>query len=292
MVPALLVVFNPAAGRRRAHLLWRVLDVMAENGVRLEIVETRHAGHATDLARTAAAAGAGLIVAAGGDGTIAEVANGINGSDCRLGVIPLGTANVMAHELGLPFRARDVAAALAFGRTRTIWPGIATGGGAARVFVQMLGAGFDAQVVHNLPAPLKRALGRTAYVAQTLRETLRYRFEPIGLCLDGIRSETVSVIVSKGRYYGGRFQLCPGADPGCPGFTVAMFDRPGPLHALLYGAALPLNRLSHMPGLRLVRASCIEIESAGVLAQTDGDPAGQGPLRVADAGGPIRIIVG
>ncbi len=114
----MLIVYNPTAGRRRAQRLWRVLDVMAANGVRLELAETRHAGHATELARQAAASGARLVVAAGGDGTIAEVANGLNGSTCMLGVVPLGTANVLAHELELPFDPRAVAAALAFGRTR------------------------------------------------------------------------------------------------------------------------------------------------------------------------------
>ena len=64
-----------------------------------------------------------MVVAAGGDGTIAEVANGLMGSGARLGVIPLGTANVLAHELALPFAPRAVAAALAFGRTRLLWPG-------------------------------------------------------------------------------------------------------------------------------------------------------------------------
>jgi diacylglycerol kinase (ATP) len=83
-----VIVFNPAAGRRRAQPLWRVLDVMSENGVRLEIAETQCAGHAVQLARHAAVAGVPLVVAAGGDGTIAEVANGLSGSPCRLGIIP------------------------------------------------------------------------------------------------------------------------------------------------------------------------------------------------------------
>ena len=68
-----------------------------------------------------------MVVAAGGDGTIAEVANGLMGSGARLGVIPLGTANVLAHELALPFAPRAVAAALAFGRTRPLWPGMVRG---------------------------------------------------------------------------------------------------------------------------------------------------------------------
>ena len=90
---------------RRASLLWRVLDVLVANGVRVELAETHRAGHAEALAREAVCRGASMVVAAGGDGTIAEVANGLMGSAARLGIIPLGTANVVAHELCTAVRA-------------------------------------------------------------------------------------------------------------------------------------------------------------------------------------------
>ncbi|MCW3473349.1 diacylglycerol/lipid kinase family protein [Limobrevibacterium gyesilva] len=286
------IVFNPAAGRRRAQLLWHVLDVMAANGVGFEIEETRRPGHATEIARQAARAGITLVVAAGGDGTIAEVANGLSGSPCRLGIIPLGTANVLAHELGLPFAPRAVAASLAFGRTRAVWPGIACGESGTRLFVQMLGAGFDAQVVHGLSKRLKRTIGRGAYVAQTLRELARYGFPPIRLRLDGAETETGSVIVTKGHLYAGCYTLAPGATPTDKGFTVALFDRGGPMAALLYGAALPLNLLPRMSGLRLLRADRIDILSSQVPAQADGDPAGETPLSISDAPAPMNVVVG
>lgn len=288
----MLIVFNPAAGRRRAQLLWQVLDVMAANGVRLDIAHTRHPGHATALARSAAEAGEALVVAAGGDGTIAEVAAGLAGSPCRLGIIPLGTANVLACELGLPFAPQEAAAALAFGRTRTIWPGLATSPSGARLFVQMLGAGFDAQVVHHLCKPLKRALGRGAYALQTLRELQRYRFPSIAVRLDGEPAQAASVIVSKGRFYAGRYTLAPDAAPTTPGFTVALFQGAGPWTALRCAAALPFDLLSQVPGLRLVRASHIEFDSDNVPAQADGDPAGCGRMSITDAAAPIQVVVG
>jgi len=160
----MVIVFNPVAGRRRAHLLWRVLDVLMANGVRLDLAETHCPGHAEALARDAVSRGESMVVAAGGDGTIAEVANGLMGSNTNLGVIPLGTANVLAHELGLPFSPQAVAAALAFGRTCRLWPGQIHNADGARLFVQMLGVGFDAHVVRNLSFPLKRVFGKGAYV--------------------------------------------------------------------------------------------------------------------------------
>ncbi len=296
---ALVVIFNPTAGRRRAHALWQVLDVMSANGVRVDLAETHHAGHAIELAREAASDGARLVVAAGGDGTIAEVANGLAGSEARLGVIPLGTANVLAHELGLPFSPRSVAAALAFGRTCMLWPGVAqlapTAGSPAtqRLFVQMLGVGLDAQVVNSVSPMLKRLFGKGAYVAQTMREMSRYRYPHLKLRLDGEEVEASSIIVSKGRLYAGRFVLAPEANACVPGFSVALFERYGTASALMYGAALPLNLLPRMPGLTIRSARAVEILGNGSeLAQADGDPAGATPISIRDAQAPIEVVVG
>ncbi len=289
----MIVIFNPTAGRRRAHSLWRVLDVLSANGMRLELAETRHAGHATELAREAAAAGAKLVVAAGGDGTIAEVANGLAGSEARLGVIPLGTANVLAHELSLPFAPSAVAAALAFGRTCTLWPGVADGPDSSRLFVQMVGVGLDAQVVHHLNLPMKRILGKGAYVLQTVREMVRYQYPSLRVRLDGTETEAASVIVSKGRLYAGRFTLAPEANAKVPGFSVALFDHNGPLAAMMYSAALPLNLLSRTPGLRIVPAGAVEILGNGSApVQADGDAMGETPITVRNAAMPIRVVVG
>jgi len=289
----MVIIFNPVAGRRRAMLLWRVLDVLAANGIRLDLAETHRAGHAEALARDAAQQGAPMVVAAGGDGTIAEVANGLIGSGVRLGVIPLGTANVLAHELALPFAPRAVAAALAFGRTRTLWPGVARCADGSRLFVQMLGVGFDAQVVHRLSLPLKRVLGRGAYVVQSLCETARYRFPPLRLRIDEEETEAASVVISKGRLYGGNYLLAVEAQPAEPGFSVVLFGCGGPGAALMYGAALPLGLLGRAPGVRHVRARRVEVVgNAAIPAQADGDPAGFSPLNVMDAPGPIEVVTG
>ncbi len=263
------------------------------NGLRLELAETRHPGHAVELARDAARSGASLVVAAGGDGTIAEVARGLAGGTTMLGVIPLGTANVLAHEMALPFTAADIAAALAFRRTRPLWPGMAQFPSQSRLFVQMLGVGFDAQVVHRLSLRLKRSIGKGAYVLQTLREMARYEYTPIRLRLDGTETEAASAIISKGRLYAGPYLLAPQATPTEPGFHVALFDHSGTLATMIYGAALPLNLLRHAPGLRVVPARHIElIGNAAIPAQADGDPAGFTPLTISDAPGPLRVVVG
>ncbi|MBB3174122.1 YegS/Rv2252/BmrU family lipid kinase [Endobacter medicaginis] len=289
----MLVIYNPTAGRRRVRRLWSVLDLLIGHGVRLDVVETRHEGHAAGIAREAAETERGrLVVAAGGDGTVAEVAAGLAGTSTRLGIIPLGTANVLAAELGLPSTPKAVAAMLAGGRARRLWPGLCESDAGRRLFVQMLGVGFDAHVVHHVSRPVKRVLGKGAYVWQTLRELPRYDFEPIALRADGREFTAGSVIVAKGCRYGGPYRLAPEADPSAPGFAVVMFERSGRGAALAYGAALPLDLMTRIPGIRRIRAHEVVIDArAGLPAQADGDAAGATPLRITDGAAPIDVLV-
>jgi diacylglycerol kinase family enzyme len=292
----MLVIFNPVAGRRRATALWRVLDLLVENGIKLEVAETQYAGHATKLAREAARAGRNMVVAAGGDGTIAEVANGLIGSATALGVIPLGTANVLAKEYRLPTAPRAIANALAYKRTQALWPGVAKFGGVEgeHVFVQMVGLGFDGAVVHGLQPLLKRVFGRGAYVWQSLWESVAYRFPRVRLSVDGRDFEAASVVVSKGRLYGGPYLLAPNAAPTQPGFQVALFEHSGTLPALMSGAALPLGLLPKCPGVRVVAGRHVDFFPGNGLikTQSDGDAMPGMPAMVVDAGSAIRVVVG
>ena len=289
----MLVIFNPVAGRRRAAALWHVLDLLAECGVKLEVAETQSPGHAVELARAAARAGMPMVVAAGGDGTIAEVANGLFGSPTALGVIPLGTANVLAREYGLARHPRGIAHMLAYRRTRRLWPGLAQMPNGARMFVQMVGVGFDGAVVHGLPPLLKRAIGRGAYVWQSAWEAALYRFPPVRLTLDGVAHEAASVVVSKGRLYGGPFLLAPKARSDEPGFQVVLFERPGMLPALRTGAALPLGLLPRCSSVRILPASHVEFTGTDLPpAQADGDALPAMPRAVRDAPAPIALVVG
>jgi diacylglycerol kinase family enzyme len=290
----MLVIFNPVAGRRRAAALWRVLDLLVENGVKVEVAETQHAGHATQLARDAAREGLSMVVAAGGDGTIAEVANGLIGSTTALGVIPLGTANVLAKEYKLSTTPRAVANALAYRRTRLLWPGIAKMDGSEHVFVQMVGLGFDGAVVHGLQPLLKRVIGRGAYVWQSLWESVAYRFPRVKLTIDGKDFEAASVVVSKGRLYGGPYLLAPNAAPTEPGFQVALFEHPGTFAALLSGAALPLGLLPRCPGVRVIAGAHVDFcaTNGPIMTQSDGDALPGTPSMVVDAGSPIPVVVG
>ncbi len=273
--------------------MWRVLDVLVENGIRVEVAETQHAGHATELARAATQAGRNMVVAAGGGGPRAEVAHGRLRSGGARGIIPLGTANVLAREYRLPTAPRAIARALASRRTKPLWPGIARMQGGERVFVQMVGLGFDGAVVHGLQPLLKRAIGRGAYVWQSVWESVAYRFPRVRLTVDGAQYEAASVVVSKGRLYGGPYLLAPNALPGSPGFQVALFQDPGTFAALRAGAALPLGLLPRVPGVRVIAGGHVEFAGgAPIMTQSDGDALAGTPTTVLDAASPIPLIVG
>ncbi|MGE0222995.1 MAG: diacylglycerol kinase family protein [Acetobacteraceae bacterium] len=276
----------------RSQLLWQVLDLLAANGLKLDLADATCPGEAETLAREAALRGARMVVAAGDDNLVLDVAQGLVGTDVRLGVIPSGRVNQTARALGLPLKPRAVAAALAFGRTRPFWPGLVTGAEGRRLFVQTVGVGFDAEVFRCLPFALRGLCGKGVYAMQSLREMLRYEFPPLRLCIDGRPTSTTSAIISKAHRWGRPAGVS--ADPGGhPGFSVTLIDRGGPPAALLYGAAHAVNLLERAPGVRHVRAHAVTMADQQRLpAHTDGQFSGYTPLSVADVPAPLQVVTG
>lgn len=292
----MLIVLNPAAGQRHRQRLGGVLAALAARGVTAEVRATRHPGEAVEIARDAARAGASLVVAAGGDGTVSEVVNGLLAEPPAprrpaLGILPLGTANVLAHELAIPTSPADLADLLVRRTSRPIWPGVLDQATRPRFFVQMVGAGFDADVVRRVSPPLKRCIGGLAYAWQGLVEALQYPFPRIEVVIDGVATTTHGVIVSNGQLYAGRYRLAPDASPLHSGFSVVLFDRPGALPALAGGLALPLGQVLRLPGVRVAAARHVSVPGGAAPIQADGDPAGVGGFEVSTASRPIDVVM-
>jgi diacylglycerol kinase family enzyme len=160
-----LIIFNPAAGWRRRQRLAPVLAQLGEHGCAFVVRETQAPGDAERFAAEVDPEAFDLVVVAGGDGTVNETINGLARSGLPLALIPLGTANVLAAEIGLGPDPAAVARCVALGQPRPI----ALGAAAGRRFILMAGAGFDAHVVAGVSVPMKRWLGKGAYVLSTLR---------------------------------------------------------------------------------------------------------------------------
>jgi diacylglycerol kinase (ATP) len=297
---AVLLILNPTAGRRRRGLVDDVVRRVRALGWSVDAVETAAAGDARRIAETCDATRYAVIAVAGGDGTINEVVNGLSRrreAGPALGIVPLGTANVLAHELGLGFSADALAQTLTAGREIVMQPGEASGAGRTRQFSLMAGAGFDAKVVAGVSAPLKRRLGRAAYVWRSLVEARRYRPVRYAVEIDGERHEAASVIVTHGRLYAGPYVVAPDAALGKPLLHACLFERWGRLETLRFGLALLLGRLPRTAGYRVIAGHDIRIsvlsdagEHRRQPVQVDGDDALTLPVSIALAAGAVRLL--
>jgi YegS/Rv2252/BmrU family lipid kinase len=287
----LLIIVNAAAGRARRsrRRLRRVVALLECGGCTVVVRTTTGAGSAETLARTAGPE-FDVVVAAGGDGTVNEVANGLacaasHGGMPWLAVLPFGTANVLAQEIGLPFRVRPLARLLATGGARPVWPGLAAG----RLFLTMAGSGFDADIVASVDPVLKRRLGRLAFLAAILRAFRRYRAGEIVLDIDGAEHRAVAAIVAKGRCYAGGFVLAPRAALAERAFEVVLFGRAGRLALLRALVALPLGLVPRLPEVATLRASRVALAGSGFV-QIDGEIAGRLPVVIALAERPLFLL--
>lgn len=267
---SILIIMNPAAGRRRRAYYEAVLRELRALDVKLAIHETTGPGHAETLARLALAERFDVIVAAGGDGTINEVVNGLAGSGRPFAILPLGTANVMANEIGLDTHPASVARVIARGAPRPVYFGRAGG----RVFLLMAGVGLDARIVARVSLALKRRVGKLAYAWQTVYELARYRPALFDVAIDGVTHHAAAVVIAKGHFYGGRFICAPQACLERPELHVCLFLKPGRVHAVHYALALLTGRLGRLPeaDYRIITTRRLELSGPdGEPTQIDGD---------------------
>lgn len=284
-----LVIFNPTAGRRRRRRFEETLDLLRAGGCIPTVMETMGSGDAERAARSIAAGAFDLVIAAGGDGTVNEVANGLAGLNAPppIGLIPLGTANVLAAELGLAPTARAAAQAILAGKRRVIHPGLANG----RYFVLMASAGLDAEVVAGLDPAFKRRVGRLAYVWESLVRAVRYDFPPLSILADGRRFEARMAVVCKGRCYGGPFVAARAARLDAPLFHLVLMERGGFINVFRYGVALALGRIDRLADVRVIpvrHAVITGIQDAPV--QADGDLAARLPVEIGLAARTLELV--
>jgi diacylglycerol kinase (ATP) len=291
-----LVIYNPTAGGRRLQRLHDVLARLRQRAVDIRLEPTDSRGHAERLACDMAQAD--LVIAAGGDGTINEVINGLMAAQAQgrrvppLGLIPLGTANVLASEIGLEIDADSIVEALLGQAEMEYRPGRLRNGVIMRHFGMMAGIGFDADVVSKVDIRWKRALGRGAYGLASAGRFFAYRPHLFRLTIDGAPYQAASVVVSRGRHYAGAFVAAPKASLNVPALNVCLFEQPGRFAVLRYGSALLRNALPRARGYRVVSGNTVEIlGSDSQLVQADGDIVATLPLQLDVAEQAIRLKV-
>jgi YegS/Rv2252/BmrU family lipid kinase len=200
-----VIIGNPNSGRAGDEgYLKRFAKVLRSGGLSVEVLNTEHPNHATELATLA---GDRLVIAAGGDGTVNEVLNGLS-PGATLGILPLGTANVLARELGLPLDAEAACRRILDGEVSRVDYGVATDEhGTERRFACMAGIGFDAKVVSTVTPRLKRFLRGLAFAITAFRVLFGNRFPNLEIA-DGDEVHVARfAIVANGHYYGGDYRV-------------------------------------------------------------------------------------
>jgi diacylglycerol kinase (ATP) len=288
-----VLIYNPYAGRirrDRERILQATTAALTSAGCAApRILPTDAAGHATSLAREAAASGADLALVLGGDGTINEAANGLANSDVPLGVLPGGTANVLAHELGLSSRLGRALQRLPHYQAKRIALGRLANGTGERYFVCMAGAGVDAKILTLVDPVFKDRAGQLAYWSAGMTQ-LWERLEPLDIRVNGCVHRCGFALASRVRNYGGDMEIARGASLDREDFEIVLFEGTHPLRYVGYLLGACLRQVQKMPGVRTLRARCAEIVSS-THVQIDGEYAWRKPSRVEIAPEALTMLM-
>jgi YegS/Rv2252/BmrU family lipid kinase len=255
---------------------------MQARGARFELQVTRAPGHAVELTRAAALGGADVVVAAGGDGTVHEVANGLlrareadASSRTALGLLPVGTGNDFVKVVRGTASRPQAWETLMTGEVRSFDAGYAEWPGGSEYFVNAAGTGIDVEVVRKLGTNRGRG-GALPYIVALLRALGSYRPLPIRMVADATSSDhrIMTVAIANGRCIGGAFRICPEARPDDGLFDVCAVDDMALLRSLGTAAAILRGRHAHRRGVRMGRAQRVDLRvqaDARLFFQLDGE---------------------
>ncbi|MEM1158101.1 MAG: diacylglycerol kinase family protein [Verrucomicrobiota bacterium] len=280
------IIFNPAAKGERAR---KSIPVIRDAFRDAEFIETERAGHATDLA-VEAGKRFRKVLAAGGDGTINEVANGLAHTDAALGILPIGTVNVFAMELGISTRLEKAIQVIKRGKVRQVDLAKAND----RFFVQLAGVGLDAETVRMTNNESKKALGPLSYL-MTLTQVVGQVASPLKIC-NGHEEplEGTFVLIGNGRHYGGPFNFFPEAQLDDGLLDICVFHRLSHFDLLRYFRGILVNG-GHTKFTDVTYFKTDHIEISGGLHEApfevDGEFHGNCPVKFSVAPRALKVLV-
>jgi len=305
------LIYNPASGQysaRRKAAVEQALAVFREAGVEAEALETREAGEATLHARHAMSAGCDAVLACGGDGTVHEIVQSLVGTDVALGVIPLGTANALAANLGLTGAPAKVARQLLEAQPERISVGRIhfqdqAGNPDSRYFVVAAGIGADALVMSRMDAELKRRLGYVLYVAECFRTWATSSFPLFEAALPanghgaGRVVDVSQLLAVRVRSFGGVLgSLAPGASVSNGNLSLLAFKTQSRLRYLSFLMAAMAGRHTFNGAVELLETPSIDCRarnggSESLLVEADGEVLGSLPVRLEVVPHSLTLLV-
>jgi YegS/Rv2252/BmrU family lipid kinase len=305
------LIYNPASGQHwwgRVHVIARAAAALRDAGIEVEILETQGAGSAETLAKDAMLRGFDTMIACGGDGTVHEILQQVVGTDVALGVLPLGTANALAANLGLlssPVKA--VRKLLAARRVRVPVGRIAyrarTGDTHKRYFTVAAGVGADALFLSRLDAGLKRRLGYLLYLMEAARVWATHSFPLFEAVFEecaSSRPRTVEVsqlLAVRIRDFGGVLHnLAPGATLHNDGLRLVAFKTRSRYQYLRFLLAVVFGRQTFNGQIELLDAVSVECRPRNrsrtrIFAEADGELLGQLPVRIEIVPDAVTLLI-
>lgn len=276
------IIINPAARGAKARLAR--LEKIARGAI---IKTTAGPGDAEAQAERAVEQGYTTIVAAGGDGTVNEVVNGIGVAPVSLGILPMGTVNVFAMELGIPLNLDKAWKVVRAKKTRAIDLASANG----HFFVQMAGIGFDAQVVKENSRATKRVLGPLSYLLTATKVAVAKAPRLRVLCHGKMVAEGSFVLVGNGRFYGGPFSLFNEASLEDGLLDVCVFRGSDYLSIIRYMRGALFGSLSRFSDVHYFKTKNLVVEAnREVPLEVDGELIGHSPVRFAIKPGKLSVL--
>jgi diacylglycerol kinase (ATP) len=272
-----------------------VRDILCRHGVDVCPVATDGPGSATDIARQCVHDGADLILVAGGDGTVNEVINGMAMSAAALGVLPCGTANVLASELGLAKRPDKVAAGLADLVPARVSLGVLMSetDRQPRYFLLMAGVGFDARIVYRVHGGMKNAVGKVAYWVAGFSQIGQHLPE-FHVDVDDKRYLCSFALASRVRNYGGDLEIARNISLIDHRFELVLFEGASTFPYVRYFLGVLLNRLPRVEGVTVLQAKSARFSGSGddrIHVQVDGELADTLPASVSIAPRSLTLLV-
>ncbi len=289
------LISNPKTGRyaSRRRPVQELVTRLEALGVKVDLKLTGGPGDAADIAARAARNGTADVIVAGGDGTINEAIQGLAGTDARLAIIPRGTANVLARELGLPLNDEQAIAVAARGKSRKIYLGLAIDEttNATRHFVLMAGIGLDASVVRRVQPSLKKRIGKGAFWISGLSHLATWNPHPFTLEINDQTYTATFAAIGNGAKYGGDLAITPGARLDEGEFEVCIIKTTSRLRYLqLLSYAIRNGMPRDKPEVTFVNA--VRVNARGdAPVQVDGELLGHLPMRFEIAPHSLQVIV-
>ncbi len=313
------LIANPTAGGGTERLIKKAYNLLVDRDIDVELLYTDHKGHAESIARevvrglegrgTEAPTGH-IVIAAGGDGTYNEVANGLVHTQIPMAILPMGTTSVLAREIKIPL---DIERSI-----RTLFDGVlieanvgliecyGQGQGVRRYFLLMAGIGFDGDTVRAVDTDKKKKIGKFAYIFQGVRQFARYKGYNIQVHMAENRFiigkpdsvgpnwavlDCSNLIIGKGAHYGGPFTIT--ADASLMDNYFFAFATKGKRRTDLIRQVIRIvfNRHHNLPDSRYFQTRRMYIEGNAPI-QIDGDYIGTLPANLIVVERALRLLVG